>query len=119
MARALVAPDLDNVNGTPNHRHNNMSVLQQHVAFFDLNGDGIIYPSETFKGTLQHFIGSHTYIIKLRLTGFRRLGLNPVACFFTMVLIHLTMSYATSPVSRIFLLFLLLVFGYHIYVGAK
>ncbi|KAK7269153.1 hypothetical protein RIF29_21869 [Crotalaria pallida] len=78
MPRALIAPDTENVNGTWGHEHNNMSVLQQHVSFFDLNKDGIIYPWETFRG-------------------FRSLGINVIMCFLNMIFLHVALSYSTLP----------------------
>ncbi|ORZ38449.1 Caleosin related protein-domain-containing protein [Catenaria anguillulae PL171] len=79
MPRATRAIDLDHPNGTTgNYPFNHMSVLQQHVKFFDLNDDGLISPVETYQA-------------------FRSLGFNIFISLLAVVFINGTMSYSTSP----------------------
>jgi peroxygenase len=78
LPRALKAVDNEHPYGTIGYPDpdRNLSVLQQHVDFFDRNKDGFIYPWETVTG--------------LRILGF---SLFPAAIFSAIV--HSGLSYAT------------------------
>lgn len=76
VPRAVEAVDADHPKGTPGYNNNGYTVLQQHIAFFDRNNDGVIYPWETFQG-------------------FHALGFNIIISLIGMLFIHSAQSYPT------------------------
>ncbi|KAH8894166.1 Caleosin-domain-containing protein [Thozetella sp. PMI_491] len=81
-ARANVAATYDHPDGTTTggwaEHHKHQTVLQQHCAFFDTDGDGIIWPSDTFRG-------------------FSRLGFSIFLALLSTIIIHANFAYPTSP----------------------
>ncbi|KAM3314820.1 hypothetical protein ACQJBY_033540 [Aegilops geniculata] len=78
LARAMAAVDPSHPEGSKGRDTKGMSVLQQHAAFFDRNGDGVIYPWETFQSL-------------------RAIGLGSPSAFGTSILLHLVLTYPTQP----------------------
>ncbi len=78
VPRVFVAPDRDHPNGSEESANSRLSVLQQHVKYFDENDDGVILPWETYDG-------------------FRSLGFGIVLSFVAAFLIHSFVSYPTQP----------------------
>lgn len=81
-ARVNIAPSPQAPNGTTkgNWARDNIdvSVLHQHCAFWDPDGDGIIWPLDTYRG-------------------FRAIKFNIPFSFISMLVIHSTFSYPSCP----------------------
>ncbi|GAA5911922.1 uncharacterized protein JCM6883_000735 [Sporobolomyces salmoneus] len=80
VPRANIAATVEHPQGTTENdyaeTHKHESVLQQHVSFFDRDGDGIIWPLDTF-------------------VGFHNLGYSLIWCILAVFLIHPTFSWFT------------------------
>ncbi|KAG6910619.1 hypothetical protein DXG01_009128 [Tephrocybe rancida] len=69
---------------SPQPRKRDNAALQSHVAFFDTDGDGIIWPSDTC-----------VCVILAPFDGLRALGLGILVSFLAMLLIHGSLSWIT------------------------
>jgi peroxygenase len=80
-ARANIAPSEKSPHGTTEGgwaaKHSHQTVLQQHCDFFDVDGDGIIWPSDTFHG-------------------FHKLGFGIFLSILAVAVIHLNFAYPTQ-----------------------
>ncbi|KAI0757654.1 Caleosin-domain-containing protein [Daedaleopsis nitida] len=78
-ARVNQATSADAPEGTPEWAptHTHKTVLQQHCEFFDRDGDGVIWPHDTF-------------------IGFYKLGYGIALSLFSAFIIHVNFSYPTS-----------------------
>lgn len=78
IARANAAVSIDKPNGDAGYseRFKDYTVLQQHVLFWDRDGDGQIFPYDTY-------------------IGFRELGFNILFSIFAMLIINVNFSYPT------------------------
>ncbi|KAF9319227.1 hypothetical protein BGZ91_004985 [Linnemannia elongata] len=81
-ARVNVAATPAHPDGTLNEnwaeQHSHKTVLQQHCSFFDSDGDGVIWPLDTFRG-------------------FHALGFNLFLSLFAVFVTHFNFSYPTAP----------------------
>jgi hypothetical protein len=81
VARANIAATPEHPDGTLKDdwaaRHKHQTVMQQHVAFWDQDGDGIIWPTDTFRGMWQ-------------------MGYNTVWCLIGTLIINCGFSYFAS-----------------------
>lgn len=93
-ARANVAADVQSPNGSTENNYTaaraHQTVLQQHIDYWDPDLDGVIWPTDTYRGC-------------------RRFGWNPVLSFFAAAIINLGLSYPTcsnifpDPLFRIYI----------------
>ena len=106
MARAMAAPDMEHPDGTKEHSACGMSVLQQHVAFFDQDNNGIVYPWETYTGKHQTKTPSRMFDLNIiyetmlsTLSGLRAIGFNVLVSLVLGLGFNLVFSYVSLPVS--------------------
>lgn len=81
-ARVNIAPTREKPNGTTEgwwaERHADKTVVEQHTVYFDRDNDGIIWPSDTYRG-------------------FRDFGWSVPLSLFATFIINVNLSYPTLP----------------------
>ncbi|PSK50341.1 External alternative NAD(P)H-ubiquinone oxidoreductase B1, mitochondrial [Elsinoe australis] len=80
VARANCAPSTERPNGTEDwtRQHPDKTVVEQHAAYWDRDGDGIIWPLDTYRECRDY-------------------GWNPILSFLAMFIININFSYPTAP----------------------